>query len=96
MATQQYDVRVQNKRDTEVNWATVNPVLLDGEMILVETENGEVCTKYGDGVTPYADLPLHRSVDSLAITGAPGDFVVIGDDGQVTTTKISRAEEASF
>lgn len=30
------------------------------------------------------------------ITGTAGDFVVIGEDGSVTTKTVSNAEEASF
>ncbi len=54
--------RVLYRRDTLVAWQTVNPVLLDGEQVLVATDPMQpklynMC-KRGDGVTPFNDLPL--------------------------------------
>lgn len=51
------DVRIKNKRDSEQNWTNQNPILLNGEMIIVDTENGLAKTKIGDGKTPYNELP---------------------------------------
>ena len=52
------DVRIKNKRDVEDNWIAENPVLLDGELIIVDTNTGTTKTKIGDGVTPYTELPF--------------------------------------
>lgn len=62
--------RIQLRRDTAANWATVNPILKDGEPAL-ETDTRR--TKLGDGVSAWNDLPyegggsdasyLHRQVD---------------------------------
>ena len=49
MATKTYNARVQNKRDTSANWTKNDPVLLDGEIIIVDTSAGEVRYKVGDG-----------------------------------------------
>ena len=38
----------------EINWAAVNPILLEGEMGLDTTLN---CLKIGDGVTVWNSLP---------------------------------------
>jgi hypothetical protein len=38
------------KRDTEKNWTSKNPVLYDGKMIIVKTNDGKVKRKIGDGV----------------------------------------------
>lgn len=51
------DVRIKNKRDSEQNWTDENPILLNGELIIVDTENGLTKTKIGDGETPYNELP---------------------------------------
>lgn len=64
------DVRIRNKRDSENNWTTENPILLNGELIIVDTENGLTKTKIGDGVTPYNELPyadasLAEQIDEL-------------------------------
>jgi hypothetical protein len=46
--------RIQIRRDTTVNWAASNPILLSGEMGLDTTLN---CLKIGDGVTTWNNLP---------------------------------------
>lgn len=58
MAVKEFDARIGNKRDTDENWETYNPVLLDGEIIIVDTANGEVRKKVGDGVKKYTELPF--------------------------------------
>ena len=50
------NVRVQNKRDTVTNWETNNPILLKGEMAIVQALNGSIKVKVGDGVTAFNDL----------------------------------------
>lgn len=52
------NTRIQTKRDSFSNWEVNNPVLLDGEEILVDTTNGEIRRKIGDGTTSYNDLPF--------------------------------------
>lgn len=39
MATKFFDARVQHKRDTDINWALNDPVLLNGELIVVDVVN---------------------------------------------------------
>lgn len=58
MANKQFDARIQWKRDTSANWTANNPVLLNGEIIIVDTANGEKRTKTGDGVKTYTQLPF--------------------------------------
>lgn len=52
------NTRVQSKRDTSANWTANNPVLLDGEVIIVDTNSGDVRFKVGDGVSTYTQLPF--------------------------------------
>ena len=40
MATKTLDVRTQISRDTSANWTKYDPVLLDGEIIIVDTAEG--------------------------------------------------------
>ena len=47
-------VQIQVRRDTAANWATVNPVLLQGEPAL-EIDSGKL--KFGDGISNYNSLP---------------------------------------
>lgn len=58
MAQKTINVRAKNKRDTSSNWTTADPVLLDGEIIIVDTAEGEVRTKIGDGTKKYSQLPF--------------------------------------
>lgn len=50
--------RIQNKRDTSANWTKNNPVILNGEIILVDTAEGELRAKIGDGTKTYTQLPF--------------------------------------
>ncbi len=52
-------IRIKQKKDTEANWESANPILLDGEMILVVTAEGDIRTKIGDGRTFYSELPFN-------------------------------------
>ena len=49
--------RVHNQKKTADAWQALNPVLLDGEVIIVAVE-GKLKLKVGDGVTAYNDLPF--------------------------------------
>lgn len=53
-----WNTRIQQKKDTDVNWTSNNPVLLENELIIVEMANGECRLKIGDGVHVYKDLPF--------------------------------------
>ena len=50
--------RIQNKRDTSANWTKNNPIVLNGEIILVDTAEGELRAKIGDGTKTYTQLPF--------------------------------------
>ena len=52
-----YPVTIQ-KRDTAANWTNHNPVLLNGELILVDTAEGQLRVKIGDGIKTYTQLPF--------------------------------------
>lgn len=58
MANKEILARVKHKRDTSSNWTQNNPVLLNGEIILVDTAEGELRAKVGDGVKTYTQLPF--------------------------------------
>ena len=61
-----YNTRIKLKRDTEGNWTSKNPILLDGEMIIVKTNDGKIRKKIGDGVKKFSELPY----DEIAIDSA--------------------------
>lgn len=57
MATE-FNTRIKFKRDTSSNWTNKNPIILNGEIILVDTDSGELRAKVGDGVKSYTQLPF--------------------------------------
>ena len=76
------------KKDTEGNWTQNNPVLLNGEIILVDTDSGELRAKVGDGTKTYTQLPFTDEILKNLITGkqnklagASGQIVGFGEDG---------------
>ena len=56
--TKTFKTRIKQRRDTSANWESKNPVLLNGEVIIVDTANGETRTKTGDGTKTYTQLPF--------------------------------------
>lgn len=64
------NVRIALKRDTSANWTNYNPVLLNGELILVDTAEGQLRTKIGDGIKTYTQLPFTDEALRALITEA--------------------------
>ena len=62
------NTRVKWKRDTSANWTANNPVLLDGEIIIVDTNAGETRFKVGDGTSTYTQLPFQDEDIQNSIT----------------------------
>lgn len=52
-----FNVRVQQKRDTEVNFTSQNPVLLLNEVVYVDMTAGGIQMKIGNGTSHFNDLP---------------------------------------
>ena len=59
MAQKNISARIKNKRDTSANWDKNNPVILNGEIIIVDMPNGDVRYKTGDGVKNYKQIPFN-------------------------------------
>lgn len=55
-----YNARVRHKKDTHENWTANNPVLLEGELIIVVID-GATQFKVGDGSSPYTNLDFVTS-----------------------------------
>lgn len=62
MANKTFNTRIKNKRDTSANWTTQDPVLLNGEIIAVDTASGETRFKIGDGTKKYSQLPFQDEI----------------------------------
>lgn len=58
MAVKEFDARMRHKRDTSANWTANNPIILHGEIIVVDTADGKIRTKTGDGIKSYTQLPF--------------------------------------
>ena len=51
------NVRIRNKRDTNNNFEQNDPVLLNGEIVIVDHETDGTKIKIGDGINKYSSLP---------------------------------------
>lgn len=66
------EARVMHKRDTSAKFTSANPLLLSGEIIIVDTDSGEVRTKTGDGKRRYSELPFDDEKLKTLINGKTG------------------------
>lgn len=76
--TKTIQATVKNRTDTAANWTQKNPVLAEGEIIVVQTSAGETRLKIGDGVKtftqlPYTDEQIYNSVVT-SVNGQTGDI----------------------
>lgn len=68
--------KIQLRRDTAVNWSTINPVLSSGEPGL-ETDTGRI--KYGDGTTVWENLAYSGDAYKTAGVTATGRAIGVRD-----------------
>ena len=64
------EVDMVNRRDTEANWISTNPIVANGEQIIVDTDEG-IKIKIGDGVKyfnelEYIDKPITDALSQKA------------------------------
>lgn len=52
---------IQLRNDTEANWTAENPILLAGELILVDVQ-GQTRMKIGNGIDHYNDLLYYDQI----------------------------------
>lgn len=82
MATNTINVRLVHRHDTKTNWATKNPVLLQGE-IGIEDDSG--LFKIGDGVKAWEALGYANDAKTAS------HYEVSANDGETDTEAIARA-----
>lgn len=99
MAIKQFNARITMKRDTAANWEQNNPVLLNGEIIIVDTASGEVRFKVGDGTKLYKQLPFSDEAVRALISGKEDKIsltenrVVISDaSGKLSVSEVTSTE----
>lgn len=78
--TKSIQATVKNRTDTAANWTQKNPVLAEGEIIVVQTSAGETRLKIGDGVKtftqlPYTDEQIYNNVVT-SVNGQTGDVTL--------------------
>lgn len=78
--TKTIQATVKNRTDTAANWTSKNPVLAEGEIIVVQTSAGETRLKIGDGVKtftqlPYTDEQIYNNVVT-SVNGQTGDVTL--------------------
>ena len=78
--TKTIQATVKNRTDTAANWTQKNPVLAEGEIIVVQTSVGETRLKIGDGVKtftqlPYIDEQIYNNVVT-SVNGETGDITM--------------------
>ena len=69
------NVRIQNKRDTAARWENNNPVLLNGELIIVDTNAGDIRFKIGNGSKTYTQLPFQDEGLYSVLSGKQDELV---------------------
>lgn len=93
MAQKMYNARVKWKRDTSANWTSNDPVLLDGEIIIVDTSSGETRFKVGDGTKKYSQLPFEdeavRSLISAKVDKVSGKELSSNDYTDAEKSKLA-------
>lgn len=88
------NVRIQSKYDTYENWTILNPILLQGEIIVYIQEN-QSFIKIGDGLTDFNNLPsLKINVNDLF--QEDNSFLILGGGSSENLGTSPIAEEAKF
>ena len=99
MAVKQFNARITMKRDTASNWEQNNPVLLDGEIIIVDTASGEVRFKIGDGTKLYKQLPFQDEAVRALISAKEDEIsltanraVISDSSGKLSVSAVTSTE----
>ena len=87
MATKELLAQLKLRKDTAANWTEQNPILGNGEMIIVETSSGEQRFKLGDGEKTFTQLPYaDENILSKIKNYTAGDGISISNEGVISST----------
>ena len=87
-------VRIRPRRSTAEEWEYYNPILAEGEMGVevppTGVGTGTVQIKFGDGVTPWKDLPYGLSVKAFeeTIKGLADSSIILDRTDKTLTNPI--------
>lgn len=87
MANKTLLAQIKQRSDTAANWTTKDPVIGNGELIIVETSAGEKRFKVGDGEKTFTQLPYaDENILSKIKNYTAGDGINISDAGVISST----------
>lgn len=87
MANKTLLAQIKQRNDTAANWTTKDPVIGNGELIIVETSAGEKRFKVGDGEKTFTQLPYaDENILSKIKNYTAGDGISISDTGVISST----------
>lgn len=87
-------VKIRPRRSTAEEWEYYNPILAEGEMGVevppTGVGTGTVQVKFGDGVTPWKQLPYGLSIKAFEdiIKGIQDSSIIIDKTDRVQTNVI--------
>lgn len=86
MATKELLAQLKLRKDTAANWTEKNPVIGNGEMVIVDTSSGEQRFKVGDGEKTFTQLPYtDETLLSKIKTYSAGDGIAISNEGVISS-----------
>lgn len=87
MANKTLLAQIKQRSDTAANWTAKDPIISDGELIIVTTNAGEKRFKVGDGEKTFTQLPYaDENILSKIKTYTAGDGISISDTGVISST----------
>lgn len=86
MATKELLAQLKLRKDTAASWTEKNPVIGNGEMIIVETSSGEQRFKVGDGEKTFTQLPYtDETLLGKIKTYSAGAGIAISNEGVISS-----------
>lgn len=87
MANKTLLAQIKQRSDTAANWTAKDPVIGNGELIIVETNAGEKRFKVGDGEKTFTQLPYtDENILSKIKNYTAGNGISISSDGTISVT----------
>lgn len=98
--TKTIQATVKNRTDTVTNWTQKNPVLTEGEIVVVQMNTGETRLKIGDGTKtftqlPYADEQIYNNVVT-SVNGQTGDVTLTNESKSLGITGATSGQIAKI